>query len=185
MKIVILYNKIDFPFEEYCKYILSVAPKSDLAGISELRFVKKFSHPKANKNSLACYLQKTNGNSAAIEINLPNISKERIKPYFFERHPEVASLWLSEIIFHEIGHHVRHLRTHGIKKKKSEKFSNDYAVAGYYHYLKSRKDKILTSYKWGSRNILEWNKEDRQTFKENRQDLINWLEQNKKGIPFP
>ncbi len=185
MKIIITNNKIEFPFEKYCILIFSVSPKSDLIGISEVRFIDKFSHPKSDKVSLACYLQGTNGKSAAIEVNIPNISKSKITKYYFERHPEIAALWLSEILFHEMGHHVHHFKRHGIKKKLQEHFSDKYAEAGYFQYFQSRKEKILLSYKLGSYNFLEWSKEDRNKFKANRQELIDWLEANKGGIPFP
>ena len=39
-----------FPFEKYVHLILSVIPKNDLVGISEIRFVSNFSHPKADKS---------------------------------------------------------------------------------------------------------------------------------------
>ncbi len=185
MKIIVTKNEIDFPFEKYCNFILTVAEKPDLIGISEIRFIQEFSHPKSDKASLACYLQGANGKNAVIELNIPNISKEKIANYYFERHPEIAALWLSEIIFHEIGHHVHHFKRHGIKKTKNENFSGKYAGSGYYHYLLSRKEKILASYKWGARNFIELSTEERNQFKENHQDLIDWLVKNKEGIPFP
>ncbi len=185
MKIITNSNKFDFPFEKYCRSILSVVPKNDLVGIKEIRFIDKFTHPKSDKESLAIYIQGNNGKNAIIEMHIPNITNHKIPEYYFEIHHEIAALLISEIIFHEIGHHVHHFKKHGIKKEKHEIYADNYAKAGYYQYLKLRRKKILPSYKWGSRNFLVFNKEQRKSFTDNYQDIINWMEKHKNGIPFP
>ncbi len=102
----------------------------------------------------------------------------------FELYPEIAALFLSEVIAHEIGHHVHTFRRTGIAKRFLEKFANKYAIAGYNNYLISRQSKILSSYKWASWNLFMFNKEDRRLFSSARYEIINWIE--KKGcIPFP
>lgn len=185
MKIITIRNEIKFPFEKYCNIILSIVPKSDLVGISEIRFVEKFSHPKSNQEALAHYLQGANGKNAIIEIHMPNLLKQKISQYYYEIHPEIAALYLSGIIFHEIGHHVHQFKRHGVKKNRVEKFAESYSNAGYFNYLRYRKQRILSSYTWGSRGFVHWNKEERNQFKESRQELIELLKENKDGIPFP
>ncbi len=165
--------------------MLAIAPNNDLVGIHEIRFVEKFTHPKSNHESLAHYLRGTNGKSAVINFHMPNILEHAIDQYYFEVHPEIAALLLSEILFHEIGHPVHYFKKHGIKKKKMEKFADKYAKAGYFNYLKSRKRKILNSYKLASFNFIDWNKEQRASFEANRQELIDWLKENSEGIGFP
>ncbi len=98
---------------------------------------------------------------------------------------EISGLLLSEILCHEIGHHVRDFKRHSIKKKLQENYADKYARAGYYQYLKSRKRNILSDYKIASLNIFQFNKEDRNQFKKSRNELIEWLENNNGGIPFP
>ena len=120
-------------------------PENDLVGISELRFVKKFTHPKSDKESLASYFQGKNGKDAFIEVNMTNVLKTYIPEYLFYTHSEIVALYLSELIAHEVGHHAHTFRRHGVKKKKHEKFDSDYAKAGYYQYLNSRSQKILSS----------------------------------------
>ena len=185
MNIIVNSQKIKFPFEKYCLLNLSVVPAKDIIGIKEIRFVDHFSHPKYDKDSLGCYFPETNGKNAIIEIHIPNIIKHRVSKYYFERHPEISALIISETIFHEIGHHVHFFRKHGIKKRKYEFFADKYATAGYFHYIKYRQKKILSSYKWGSRNFIELNKEERSKLYKNYQEIVDWLDKHKDGIPFP
>ena len=64
-----------------------------VVGIDEIRFIKKFSHPKSDKASIACYLEGGKAQHAHIEINLTNLVKEKIPAYLFKRHQEIAGLF--------------------------------------------------------------------------------------------
>lgn len=186
MKVVVETQVIEFAFEKYVNYMLKVALIHDYSGIQEIKFKDSFSHPKSDPESLACYLRGGNGNTSTIEVNVKNIiNGNKISEYIFKRHPEIASLWLSEIVFHEIGHHVHHFKRHGVKHKRFESFAGEYAKAGYCNYLISRQKEIISSYKWGAKNILELDKENRATFKHNLNELLLWLEKNKNGINYP
>ncbi len=185
MKITVEETDVKFSFKKYCKLILSVAPKWDILGIKEIRFVEKFYYPKSDHSSPAHYLRGANGKNAIIELNLPNVFEHIVSQYYFEKHPEIAALKLSQVIFHEIGHHAHFHKRHGIKKKRHENFANKYGAAGYLNYLTLRKNKIIASYKWAERNIFEWSKKERNMFKENRQEITDWLKKNKNGMPFP
>jgi hypothetical protein len=160
-------------------------PKEDMVGIKEIKIVEKFSHNKCRKDSPGCYLPDLKGKKATIEINFLNLTKHQIPMYLFDGYPEIAALLLSEIIAHEIGHHDHTFKRHGIKKYSYEKFADQYAKAGYYHYLKSRTSQILSSYKRASRNILRFDKKARKLFSLGYQELNEWLDTNKAGIPFP
>jgi hypothetical protein len=185
MKIIIEKNEIEFSFEKYCKLIISVAPKADLVGLSELRLVERYTHPKSDEKSVAHYLQGKNGKNAIVEIHLPNTLSQNISEYYFEKYPEIAALFLSGILFHEIGHHVHQFKRYGVKKNEAEQFADKYSGAGYFLYLKSRKDQILKSYKKGSAILSGWNKEEKAKFKESEIELSKWLEENPKEVPFP
>lgn len=160
-------------------------PKKDIVGIKEIRIVERFSHNKCMKDYLGCYIPDPKGKKAVIEINFLNLSKHKIPTYLFDTYYEIAALLLSEIIAHEIGHHVHTFKRHGITKYRKEKFSDQYARAGYYHYLQSRSSQILASYRRASWNILRFDKEARKTFSKGYKELIEWLASNKSGIPFP
>jgi hypothetical protein len=185
MKIVVRNCEMSFPFDEYSRLILGALPKPDTVGVDEIRYVDNFSHPKSNKASIACYLEGENGKQSNIEINTVNLIKEKIPAHIFKRHKEIAALFLSEIIAHEVGHHAHRFKRHGVIKKKAEKFAEKYARAGYFSYLSDRKRKILSAYKMASYNILLYDKKDRQIFSEGRRELVDWIENNPSGIRFP
>ena len=186
MKVIITTN-IDphFPFKEYCDLMFAVVPKEDIMGIGEIRFVDSYSNPRTDRESLGCYLRGTNGRNASIEINIPNIIKEKINEFNFARYPEVAASLLSHVVFHEVGHHVHTFKRHDVRKSKIENFAEKYTAACYYRYLSSRKTKILAEYRQGSWNILEMDKHGRASARKSRSDIQAWLEKNKEGVPFP
>ena len=136
MKITIKNSDIAFPFDDYCKLIFDIIPISNTIGIDEIRFIERFSHPKSDKCSIACYLEAEQGNRSNIEINLKNLIKEKIPEYLFKNNQEIAALFLSEIISHEVGHHAHRFKRHGVKKAKAEAFAEEYAKAGYFNYLR-------------------------------------------------
>ena len=185
MKVTIRNIKLNFPFDKYCKLIFAVPPTKDLIGIREIRFVDTYSRPKTDHDALGCYLQGNNGRNAVIEIHIPNILKGKIHEFNFTNYPEVAALLLSQVVFHEIGHHVHKFKRHGVKKEKMENFAAKYTAACYYRYLSSRKAKILAEYRRASRNILEMDEEGRDSALKSRDEIIAWLEEHREGVEFP
>jgi len=185
MKITNQCSTITYPFEHFCKLILSVVPKEDMVGISEIRFVDNFSDTKINQDAFGSYDRGTTGRDAVIEVNIPNHLKEEIDEYTFSHAPEVAALLLSTTVFHEIGHHVHLFKRHGIKKQKYEEFADNYTRAGYYHYLILRKTEILSDFTRESSDLSELDKEGRDLCRKSRSDLIEWMDKHTEGIPFP
>jgi hypothetical protein len=185
MKVTIRNIKLNFPFDKYCKLIFAVPPTKDLIGIREIRFVETYSHPKTDQDALGCYLQGNNGRNAVIEIHIPNILKGKIHEFNFKNYPEVAALILSQVLFHQIGHHVHKFKRHGVKKEKREIFTAKYIAASYYRYLLSRKAKILAEYRRASRNIHEIDEEGRYSALTSQSEIIGWLEEHREGVEFP
>jgi hypothetical protein len=185
MKVTFKNIKLKFPFDKYCNLIFAVPPREDVTGIREIRFVDTYSHPKSGHDPFGCYLQGNKGRDAVIEIHIPNILKGKIHEFNFTNYPEVAALLLSQVVFHEIGHHVHTFKRHGVKKDKKENFAVQYTAACYYRYLSSRKAKILAEYRRASRNILGMDKEARDSARRSQDEIIYWLENNREGVPFP
>lgn len=165
--------------------MLAVIPKQDIVGIREIGFVDSYSNPKTRDDALGRYLRGMKGRDAAIEISIPNILKEKIPEFDFAKYPEVAALLLSQVVFHEFGHHVHTFKRHGVKKIRREDFAEKYTAACYYRYLSSRKTKILAEYRRGSWNILEMDKDGRASARKSRSDIVTWLKRNKEGVAFP
>lgn len=185
MKISVTKLPFSSLYKNYCGEILKVCPEQDLLGIDEIIFTTKFSHPKSDPKALACYLEVGSKQRSTIEVNTENLAKENIPNYLWNFNKEIAGLFLSEIIFHEIGHHVHRFKRHGIKQNQKETFASRYAEAGYHNYLESRKNKILWSYTLASLNFIAHDKDGRRMFKENKRELIEWLEKHESGLPFP
>jgi hypothetical protein len=165
--------------------MIDVVPSNDVIGICELRFVKTFSNPKTGRDALGSYLQGRNGRDARIEISIPNVLERMISNFNFTKYTEVAALLLSQIVFHEIGHHVHTFKRHGVVKNSREDFADRYTSACYYRYLSARKDKILAEYRRGSWNFLEMDKDGRNKARSSRHDIKAWLKENAEGVPFP
>jgi hypothetical protein len=185
MKVTIRNINLNFPFEKYCKLFFAVPPAKDLVGIREIRFLDTYSHSKTDRDALGCYLQGSNGRNAVIEIHLPNILKGKIHEFSFINYPEVAALLLSQVVFHQFGHHVHKFKRYGLKKEKRDIFAAKYTAACYYRYLSSRKAKILADYKRASDNIHEIDEEGRYGALISQNEIIGWLEEHKEGVPFP
>jgi hypothetical protein len=185
MKVTIRNIRLNFPFDKYCNLMFAVPPREDIIGIHEIRFVDTYSNPKTDHDGFGCYLQGNNGRNAVIEINIPNILKGKIDEFNFTKYPEVAALLLSQVVFHEIGHHVHTFKRHGVKKGKREDFAAKYTTACYYRHLLSRKAKILAEYRRGSWNILYMDKGGRDSARKSRDEIISWLKKHREGVPFP
>lgn len=177
---------VEFPFEKYCGYILSVLPKKDLLGLKEIKFVTDFSAvSRENREAMAWYCYEQKSNSAHIEVNVKKLIKNQIPEYLFNFYRDIAALLLAEIVAHEIGHHVHTFHRHGIKKKRRESFADQYSKAGYFHYLKFRRRQIIFSYRFASLNVFKFDHDARQSFSSARKEIIKWLRENENGIPFP
>ena len=172
-----------FDYVKYCGMILSLIPKEDIIGISEIRFVNEFSIDFAKMDQIAYYQGGENGKKAVIEINIKNI-KKIIPEHILGIHAEIAALLLSEIIGHEVGHHVRKFKRHGLPKKKSEFFAEKYGKACFYSYLRSRSKKILNSFRIGSLLFFIYDRKTRSNFIESRSRIKQWLNETEVVI-FP
>ncbi|MGE0084744.1 MAG: hypothetical protein AB7S75_10000 [Desulfococcaceae bacterium] len=178
--------KTKFPFAKYINRMLSVIPQEDVVGISMINIVDKFvSNDKNSKESMAQYLIDKSNNSL-IEINISRIiAEKKIPEYLFNLYPEIAALLLSEIVFHEIGHHVHHFKRHGIKKSKKENFADIYAKVGYFNYIKSHYTKILSSYRWAYLNFFCFDKNERKAFQKAKNEIEEWMNKCDGDIDYP
>ena len=177
--------KTKFKFHYYLNHIVGLVPTNDISGIEEITIhdEAQIQSKLINNNTQAFYYH--DNNTRRIEIILRNIIDVSIPLYAFEKYPEIGGLLLSEIVFHEIGHHVHYLKRHGIKKKNYEKFADKYARVGYMKYFLSRSSKILSSYRWASMNFFLFNKEERILFSNSRQELISSFLGIKGTMDFP
>lgn len=179
MKIIVnCSTKLRFDFEKYTNCILKILPKQDIVGIDGVHFLDDAIFlGKMTKDALACHQASEKGGRSDIYLCMNNILEGKIRKYLFDSFPEIAALFLSEIISHEVGHHVCTFLRHGIKRQQHHQFVDKYAFAGYYQYLLCRKRKILMSYLLASMNIFRFTSEERRIFLSSRAELIAWLKE--------
>lgn len=163
---------LKFDFNKYVSLIFSAIPDKHLVYLNQINFVDSYDKSiGCDKHSLGCYyfIRK----EGVVLINLGNLTKDKIPIYIFNYYAEVASLFLSKIIGHEVGHHVARFWKHGIKDQES--YANKYAESCYFNYLGSRRKMILFSFFLGEINVLDFSKEDRTIFRQRRKEHSAWF----------
>jgi len=176
--------RVKFAYEKYIHLILDALPPNDRVGIKGISIVERFTNSHLSKDTLACYVHGRNTRDATIEIHLPRYLESR-SSFTFRFYPEIAAYMLSEVICHEVGHHAHRVWRHGVKRLEKEPFAKAYARAGAFSYLKSRSKRILSSYRWAGRSIWFYGLEGCRGWRRNYREIVQWLDANKDGIPFP
>lgn len=121
-------NRLNFDILSSIHRILKYIPNKDAIGISHILIVDLPSSKNNNRSEAkASYIPKDRAKLAHIEIYLKNLFSHIKSSESFELMLPIQEFGLAQAVFHEIGHHVRASRTHGIKRKRSEKFAFAYA----------------------------------------------------------
>ena len=172
--------KLKFPFIKFISHMVSLIPFNDIIGLNKIIIQNDFQIKSFKDNNLlqAYYFRKNNVNKGYIKIALNNIINHSIPNYAFELYSEIGGLLLSEIVFHEIGHHVHFNKRHGFTKDRYEIFANKYAKTGFLAYLHSRSSKILSSYKLAAQNVFYFKNTERLLLLNARQELVEYLSNN-------
>ena len=107
--------------------ILGKVPIYDLNGISHI-YITDLPTKRNNKhkNSWGAYFQKYGDRQAYIEIYVKNLFGHIKNPDSLQLMIPIQSVGIAQTIYHEVGHHVEHTRSHGIKKHKKESFADSY-----------------------------------------------------------
>lgn len=134
---------LNFDVEDLINQIIEQIPASDLKGISHI-YVNDL--PKKDGNNLkanhGAYYQKYKNAPAYIEIYLKNLFGHIRNTESMNLMLPIQSVGLAHIIFHEVGHHVQHTKSHVIKKKKREAFAESYANRLLDEYILDKSDDI-------------------------------------------
>ncbi|MEJ2431092.1 MAG: hypothetical protein P8075_19575 [Deltaproteobacteria bacterium] len=120
-------KRLKFDIVESINDILKYVPYEDMLEISHILVTDSPSHKsRHNHKVLGSYFRKNN-QRAYIELYLKNLFGHIKSSESFEQMFDIQTLGLAQTIYHEIGHHLREIRTHGIKKGKRESFAESYA----------------------------------------------------------
>jgi len=130
-------DRLGFEIETSLDTILAFIPKSDSKGISEIIVTDFPNHQEGSKKhkSLAAYVKQSSNKPAHIVIYLKNLFAHIGSGESFNLMLPIQEFGLSKVIFHELGHHVRITKSHGVPKIKSEKFADCYSEKIMKNYL--------------------------------------------------
>jgi hypothetical protein len=107
--------------------ILEHVPRGDLVGLQKIIINGTPSGREVSKNSMAAYFPLAGRQMAFIEIYMQNLFRHVAGSHSFAEMVSIQEFGLAMALFHEIGHHVRWSRAHGVKKKDSEEFAKAHA----------------------------------------------------------
>lgn len=163
-------ERLDFDIEKSIRNIIEFVPKVDSKGISiilitDLPLIKK---GKRN-NSKASYRKKHGINPAYIEVYLKNLFSHIRSVESFRLMLPIQEHGLAWTLFHEIGHHIRISKSHGVKSRRSEAFADNYA------------DKIMRKFILKTSNSVEDCFRHLESVAEEKGLTIDTIENMKKG----
>ncbi len=121
-------NRFSFDMNQALGKILGYVPKADLIGLDQIYITDEPERFKKHlANSRGAYYAKENGAPSRIEVYLKRLFSRVNNPNSLNQMLPYQYIGISYLIYHEIGHHVETTKSHGIKKKQRENFSNSYA----------------------------------------------------------
>jgi len=122
-------KRLKFDIDKSIADIFNYVPKEDIVGISDIVITDTPQKVKGrNLLSQAAYFRKYDDKPAYIEIYLKNLYSLIESHESFSLMLPIQEYGLAVTMFHEIGHHVRLLRTHNIGREESEKYASQYAI---------------------------------------------------------
>ncbi len=124
-------------------HIIGKVPTYDINGISHI-YITDLPAKRKNKHkdSWGAYFPKYGNRPAYIEIYLKNLFGHIKTSHSMQLMLPIQSIGLAHTIFHEVGHHIEHTRSHGIKRPKKESFAESYCNKLLNSYIICFADKI-------------------------------------------
>ncbi len=121
-------TRLQFHVEDTFLNILSYVPKADLIGIDHI-YVTNLpeQYKKLSQNASGAYFQKHRNRPAYIEIYLKNLFSHIKGPESLSLMLPIQCVEIAQTLFHEVGHHLEHTRSHGVRKPGKERFADTYA----------------------------------------------------------
>jgi hypothetical protein len=137
-------DSLSFDIERAISKIISYVPKIDLIGIDHIYITDSPEKwKKCHDTARGAYYASEKNQPAYIELYLKNMFRHVKNPKSFKDYMlPYQYVGIAYTIFHEIGHHIETVRTHGIKKKRQEQFSNTYMNNLINKYLLDNADSI-------------------------------------------
>ncbi len=135
-------KRLGFDISNSIQKILKYIPNRDISSVGKILITDISNTTKA----AALYVPKYKENPARIELYLKRLFSHIKHDKNFGLMLAIQEIGLAHAIFHETGHHVRIIRSHGIKKKRSEKHASLYANNALDRYVLDNAQSINTCY---------------------------------------
>lgn len=142
MKVIISENgrseidRLQFDIENSIDIILTYIPKGDILGLAHILVTDLPLRKKGySQEALGAYFKREGNRASHIELYARNLFGHLKSAESVRQMLPIQELGLAQTIYHEIGHHVREIRTHGMKRKRSENFAELYTRNILSHYI--------------------------------------------------
>lgn len=141
-------ERLKIDIEKSLNKILGYIPKMDLIGLKYIWVTDKPGEWKEHlANAMGSYSKKTKKAPAFIELYLSRLfghiksaeSAQLMVPFW--------NIGLAQTVFHEVGHHVEIIRSHGINKKTRETFAINYEQDFLSKYLSDNTESINSCFR--------------------------------------
>ncbi len=141
-------KRFGFDIRKSIKRILRYIPLEDLRGISHILVNDVMTvRPEKHKKLMAAYFKEQNKKKAHIELYLKGLFGHISDPANLRKLLPIQEYGLASTLFHEVGHHVREIRTHSIRNRLNEKFAERYAWELLSKYIMDNAENITECFK--------------------------------------
>jgi hypothetical protein len=122
-------DRLQFDIRHSIDSIFRYIPKGDILGLDHILVtelpLKKKGH---DHSALGAYFKRQGNRQAHVELYVKNLFGHLKSAESFRQMLPVQEFGLAQTIYHEVGHHVREVRTHGLKRNRSENFAESYTL---------------------------------------------------------
>jgi hypothetical protein len=151
-------SRFSFNMELALERILHYVPKIDIIGLDHIYITDLPERWKKHlENSSGAYYMKQNNHPAHIELFIKKLFSNVNNPDSLNKMLPFQYIGIAHTVYHEIGHHIEHIRSHGITKKHKEIFSDSYAYKLSYQYALDNADAINACFENIEKEFIEKN----------------------------
>ena len=123
--------------------VLASIPSEDVAGIASIYVTAApETHRQHQRGAPGAYYPKHSQRPAYIAVYLKNLFGPVSNSPLAGHLLPILEWGLAQTIFHEIGHHQQHIRSHGVTKRTQEGYADAYAKERMRNYLRENTDRI-------------------------------------------
>jgi len=172
--------RLEYSIQDSLHKFLKYVPGRDIIKLSHILITDipllKLSR---EKRFLGSYFKMSKQRPAFIGIYLKNLFGHLSKDAFWQLFP-IKEIGLAHVLFHEIGHHVEQIRSHGVKKNKKEHFADSYLEEAINNYIIDHADLVNSCFQ----NLESQPLSPELTLDNVKKMKSSWEKEHKRAITF-